>query len=119
MIHSSRRWRNVSGDTINLIKENSKIDNSLSIKSSSTIVNEKTSSGPTLNKTAIENYWKTLWGTPVNHNEQANWLNEEVLSSESIPSMTQVQITTSDIQQTIKRVLNWKAAGPDGIQNFW
>jgi hypothetical protein len=33
--------------------------------------------------------------------------------------MTQAQITISDIQQTIKRVLNWKAAGPDGIQNFW
>ena len=33
--------------------------------------------------------------------------------------MAEVKVTTSDIQHTIKRFLNWKAAGPDGIQNFW
>jgi hypothetical protein len=71
---------------------------SLNQKQFYNILHEKSSSGPTPNKTAMENYWKTLWGTPVNHNEQENWLNEEVLSSESIPSMTQVQITISDIQ---------------------
>ena len=33
--------------------------------------------------------------------------------------MTDNLITTKDLKKALKKAPNWKAPGPDGIQNYW
>lgn len=33
--------------------------------------------------------------------------------------MTEQSISEADIERALKKMLNWKASGPDKLQNFW
>ncbi|KAL1461990.1 hypothetical protein WDU94_013846 [Cyamophila willieti] len=67
----------------------------------------------------IENYWKSIWSIEKDYNKEASWLEEEIEESTNITRMEEMNITTEDVQNAIKRSHSWKAPGIDKIHNYW
>ncbi|KAL0901581.1 hypothetical protein ABMA27_006802 [Loxostege sticticalis] len=67
----------------------------------------------------VKNYWADLWEKCQDHNEEAQWVKEEEKKWEAIQEMEFGDITKDDIEVITRKTKNWKAAGLDGIQNFW
>jgi hypothetical protein len=63
----------------------------------------------------IENFRNSIWSNDTTH-KQTTWLNEVQFKGET---MEYKQITEEEIGNAIKKINNWKAPGPDKIQNFW
>ena len=57
-------------------------------------------------------------GKEEKHNLNADWL-KDLKESASYPQQEQVQITKEKVCTHSKKVANWKAAGPDGVQGYW
>jgi Reverse transcriptase (RNA-dependent DNA polymerase) len=73
--------------------------------------------GPTAE--AMERFWGAIWSDAKGHNADAYWIAEEEQRCQQIPEMADPLITLPLVQSVVKRMLNWKAPGPDGIQNYW
>lgn len=67
----------------------------------------------------VRNFWDPIWGTPKNHNEEASWLHVEQMKHEDTPVMMDLPVTEKEIAGAIKVSGNFKAPGPDRIQNIW
>ena len=66
-----------------------------------------------------KNFWKEIWGHASEHNRNASWL-ERVEESLSRPEKQQeMKITEEKLRETLMKLPNWKAPGPDGVQGFW
>ena len=63
-------------------------------------------------------FWSSIWGEHVEHNRNAEWLND-VRECIGKNSQTSVRINTENLKHHLKKVPNWKAPGPDGLQGFW
>ncbi|XP_064074799.1 uncharacterized protein LOC135194103 [Vanessa tameamea] len=70
-------------------------------------------------KDDFKNYWADLWEKSECHNERASWIKEEERKWDGIEEMEFLDLTKEDIEKVTRKMKNWKAAGPDGIQNFW
>ena len=54
----------------------------------------------------------------VLHNENAEWLKE--LKKERVEARQEdIVITTEMVTARSKKIPNWKAPGPDGVQGYW
>ncbi|XP_030765049.1 uncharacterized protein LOC115889243 [Sitophilus oryzae] len=71
------------------------------------------------NKEEFLKYWSSMWSKPAEYNKKAAWVQWEQDKAKNIIEMTSVPITEEDIKYAIKKLKNWKAAGPDNIHNFW
>ena len=74
--------------------------------------------------TAMTNCRKTAfrassWGNAVKHNLKASWIRREQTRVSNVTAMEHSPITTEQVFQLIAKTLNWKAPGPDRINNFW
>ncbi|KAL0851472.1 hypothetical protein ABMA28_007269 [Loxostege sticticalis] len=67
----------------------------------------------------LKNYWADLWEQRKSHNEEAKWIKEEERRWENIEEMEFLDLTKEDIETVTRKMKNWKAAGVDGVQNFW
>lgn len=67
----------------------------------------------------VHDFWSKIWGKSVTHNRSAGWIKEEKRKTDKIPYMPNQAITVEEFKQALAGSLNWKAAGPDKIQNFW
>jgi hypothetical protein len=70
-------------------------------------------------KTSMVEFWSGIWSTPAQYNQSAEWLNEEEKACEVIRKMQEVCIGVADVRKAVNRMSNWKAPGPDKLQNFW
>ena len=64
-------------------------------------------------------FWNGIWNKPVEHNEKADWLKqveEEFTSDRKQPNL---RITKDKLKIKLRKVKNWKAPGPDGLQGYW
>ncbi|KAL1446981.1 hypothetical protein WDU94_000610 [Cyamophila willieti] len=66
----------------------------------------------------VEEYWSSLWSTNEDHTT-AGWMEEEETKHRNIPEMLFAEIDLTQLTIALKRAHNWKAPGPDRIQNFW
>lgn len=64
-------------------------------------------------------FWRDTWATPSNFKTDTEWMNVVENSTHDINAMPQIQFTKDDIAICLKSLRNWRAPGPDGIQNFW
>ena len=65
-------------------------------------------------------FWSSLWENPVEHNTQAEWLKE--IKEEMMRlnrRQEDIEIDEVKLKEQLKRIPNWKAPGPDGVQGFW
>lgn len=69
--------------------------------------------------TNIQRYWETLWSNPIQHETHSSWAEIEEQEVSNLETMPDITIDNDDVTQAIKKTLNWKAPGPDKIQNYW
>jgi hypothetical protein len=69
--------------------------------------------------TAFKDHWQGIWSVPKEINEDAEWIKEIRKECSKITPMVSNDFTEEDVAQAIKKTSNWKAPGPDGLQNFW
>lgn len=64
-------------------------------------------------------FWGSIWENPVCHNQTAEWLKD--IRTELQDNITQenVKISGKDVKDQMKKITNWKAPGPDGVQDYW
>ena len=63
-------------------------------------------------------FWSEIWDNKIQHNNAAKWL-EELRNNKRSVVQNDMEITTSMVKQQIKKIPNWRAPGPDGVQGFW
>ena len=63
-------------------------------------------------------FWSDIWDNKVQHNKRAEWL-EELRNNKPNVLQNDIEITTRMVKQQVKKISNWKAPGPDGVQGFW
>ena len=63
-------------------------------------------------------FWSSIWANEAEHNRQAEWLNnvKENLNHEKQQNL---MIDKQKIAQQSKKIANWRAPGPDGVQGYW
>jgi hypothetical protein len=64
-------------------------------------------------------FWSDIWSQAVSHNAEAEWLQNICGQLNEIPEQQEKEITTRDVKEGIRRMANWKSAGPDLVQGFW
>ena len=67
---------------------------------------------------AVE-FWNNIWGKPQKHNEEAQWWNAMKNDYGEVEQQKDLQISEKQLDEVIKKLAPWKAAGPDGVQGFW
>jgi hypothetical protein len=67
-------------------------------------------------KEDIENFWRTIFGEKVRHNEEAYWIKNQ---RQQNPCMEWRPIFETGVTMALRTTLNWKAPGRDAIPNFW
>ncbi|XP_060521732.1 uncharacterized protein LOC132699158 [Cylas formicarius] len=68
---------------------------------------------------SIREFWSGIWQVPFNHKVSAEWIKCEQKRTERIKLMLPQVIVVEDLNEVLAKAKNWKAPGPDGIQNFW
>ncbi|CAG4990853.1 unnamed protein product [Parnassius apollo] len=78
--------------------------------------------GPAPNQADTVAFWRSLWSEPVNHNE-GSWTEVKRKKKRSqcagITPMDPVIITPDDVAEAVRRALNWKSSGLDGLHHYW
>ena len=60
-----------------------------------------------------------IWGQPIRHNENAEWLRTLQEEQVDIRIQENIQINLIKLKKKITRIPNWKSPGPDGVQGYW
>ena len=55
----------------------------------------------------------------MDHNKDATWLREIKRDIYQKNKQVQVQMLREKLKKILKKIPNWKAPGPDGVQGFW
>ena len=64
-----------------------------------------------------QQFWRDIWVKEVLHNENAGWLKE--LKKERVEARQEDIIITAEMMTArSKKISNWKAPGPDGVQGL-
>ena len=64
-------------------------------------------------------FWSDIWSKPVNHDSNAEWLGDARRGNRRVERQADVAIGGAEVKAGIRRMTNWKAPGPDGVQGFW
>ena len=72
---------------------------------------------PNANETT--KFWSGIWSDERSHNREASWLSDIRERLAGVEEQAEVKISYNDIEQGIRKMANWKAAGPDGVRGFW
>ena len=63
-------------------------------------------------------FWSSIWGNEVQHNKNAEWL-KELKEECGEANHVDMMITFASLTERAKKIPNWKAPGPDGVQGYW
>ena len=65
-----------------------------------------------------QQFWRDIWGKEVLHNENEEWLKEQKQGTVEARQEDTV-ITAEMVTARSKKIPNWKAPGPDAVQDYW
>ena len=68
---------------------------------------------------ATKEFWENIWSNPATHNKNSKWLEELKREKDGKEKQENITITLEKVRKQLKKVPNWKAPGPDGVQGFW
>ena len=71
------------------------------------------------NAQEAKTFWTDIWGQEVEHNNDATWLRKFKKNINGKNRLVRVQILQEKLNKILKKISNWKARGPDGVQKFW
>ena len=63
-------------------------------------------------------FWSGIWEKDVKHNESADWI-QKVAEEVQGNKIQNIEITSTRIQERIRKMANWKAPVPDGVHGYW
>ena len=63
-------------------------------------------------------FWGEIWDNAKEHNKQAEWL-QQIKETETYPVQENMHISKDKVEEQCRKMPNWKAPGPDGVQGFW
>lgn len=66
----------------------------------------------------MQSFWSGQLSTASFHAHDATWIKNEE-KAQKFDKMHHADFGTEEIREVIKKLPNWKAPGPDQIQNFW
>ena len=69
-------------------------------------------------KEAVTKFCSEIWGEDKEHNRNTEWFEEMKGKTKDIPQQEKVVITGNRMKNILNKMPNWKAPGPDGMQNF-
>ena len=55
----------------------------------------------------------------MTHNSEAGWIEDARRENRRIQRQENVSIGINQVMGGIRKMTNWKAPGPDGVQDFW
>ena len=64
-------------------------------------------------------FWSRLWDNPVDYNRNAEWIMTVENELECVTQQGNINIIKEDASIHLRKVPNWKAPGPDGLNGFW
>ncbi len=64
-------------------------------------------------------FWNGIWGKSTKHNTNAKWLQDMKEEYKNKPKQEDIKIDRKMLDNQIRKMPNWKAPGPDGLQGFW
>ena len=65
-------------------------------------------------------FWSEIWDNPISHREDAEWLKKMKVQTVSINvQQEEVRITKTQVETECRKIPNWKAPRPDGVQGCW
>lgn len=111
-------------DSNNRRKDNKQFMNNESyfykrINTESTQNNIDRTNSEELKKEDVKQFWESIWSTEKNHKECTEWIEHEQIIHQNMENMTFTEVTLTEIKTVLKKIHNWKAPGPDNIQNYW
>ena len=71
------------------------------------------------NAQEVTEFWSNLWGVPVTHNDEARWVSDVERELIGVRKQETITVTKEKVAQNVRKIPNWKAPGPDGIQGYW
>ena len=63
-------------------------------------------------------FWSNIWSREETHRRDAEWL-EELKENKGDYQQENIQIDLEMVKQQCRKLPNWKAPGPDGVQGYW
>ena len=78
----------------------------------------KRTEGVTPDAAESERFWSTIWGNEAQHNRDAQWLKDLREECDKV-NQQDIAITLKMVTERVKKIPNWKAPGPDGVQGYW
>ena len=63
-------------------------------------------------------FWGNIWSQSADHKKVAKWL-QDLQSEVNVKKQEKIDITTGSLKKILRRIPNWKSAGPDLIKGFW
>ncbi|CAH2017930.1 unnamed protein product [Acanthoscelides obtectus] len=63
-------------------------------------------------------FWSDIWSEPKPSDLNAPWI-KEVVKAAKVNPMSVAIFSQDDVSRVLKNAADWKAPGPDNIQNFW
>ena len=64
-------------------------------------------------------FLEEIWDKEVTHNEKAEWINTINSHTRNVPVQAEITITGENIQKQLKKMVKWKASGPDNAHGYW
>ena len=64
-------------------------------------------------------FWSGIWDNPVSYNEGAEWLRSVGSKVSGLEKQKNILISPASIKRQLRKMPNWKAPGPDGLQGYW
>ena len=61
-------------------------------------------------------FWSNMWDNEKEHERNAKWLRELRAEKDNM-KQKDINITTEMIKDQVKKILNWKSPGPDGVHD--
>ena len=61
-------------------------------------------------------FWSNMWDNEKEHERNAKWLRELRAEKDNM-KQRDINITTEMIKYQVKKILNWKSPGPDGVHD--
>ena len=63
-------------------------------------------------------FWEKIWSAEIEHDRDASWLKDTREMFADVASQEDVMIEMDDVRKGIRRMVNWKAPGPDGVRGI-
>ena len=68
------------------------------------------------NAEVSKQFWSNMWDNEKEHERNAKWLRELRAEKDNM-KQRDINITTEMIKDQVKKILNWKSPGPDGVHD--